>query len=267
MAPTTNDWTGEAALDLDMVSAACPSCNILLIEADDDQGSGLYIANNAAAQLGATVISNSWGENQDDPSGPQLDAQYFSHPGASIFFASGDSAYGAQYPATSEYVTAVGGTELRLDSANPRGWSESVWYGVDHGKPYGASSGCSQSVAQPPFQAKINTGCSGRAESDLSAVAANLAVYDNDNGNGGWIRVDGTSAATPLVAAIFALTGHAGADNSFSYANAGAFNDVTSGKNGTCSAPQLCTAGPGWDGPTGNGTPNGDAMLAISTAG
>jgi hypothetical protein len=59
--PTGDDWTLETALDVDMISAACPSCRILVVQATDDMGETLYTGQNTAAQMGATVISNSWG--------------------------------------------------------------------------------------------------------------------------------------------------------------------------------------------------------------
>ena len=69
-------------------------------------------------------------------------------------------------------------------------------------------SGCSAYVAKPSYQK--DTGCSFRTEADVSAVAdpnTGLAVYDSYDGTGGWIVVGGTSASSPLVAAIFAVTG------------------------------------------------------------
>src|SRR5262249_7228007 len=63
-APAGDDWTVEAALDLDMASAACPNCKIVLVLAQDDQGFGLFIAQAAASNM-ANVISNSWGGPSD----------------------------------------------------------------------------------------------------------------------------------------------------------------------------------------------------------
>lgn len=63
-APSGDDWTVEAALDLDLASAACPNCKLILVEAQDDQSDGLYIGNNAAAAAGANVVSNSWGGSE-----------------------------------------------------------------------------------------------------------------------------------------------------------------------------------------------------------
>jgi hypothetical protein len=246
--PSNDDWTGETALDVDMASAACPKCKILVVQADDDQGDGLYIANTTAATLGATVVSNSWGGPED--STVAASETYFNHPGIAVFVATGDAGYTSNspdYPSTSAYTIGVGGTTL-TQASNTRGWTESAWSG--------GGSSCSQNVAKPSWQ--TSSACTKRMTSDVSAVGdpnTGLAVYD-----GGWQIVGGTSAASPLVAGIYALTKNGGATAQFAYVNAAAFYDVTTGKNGTCTTA-LCKAAAGWDGPTGVGTPNG-AMLA-----
>ncbi|MEW2038959.1 hypothetical protein AB0885_17975, partial [Streptomyces sp. NPDC005534] len=123
----TNDtgWAGEEALDIDMVSAVCPNCNIVLVEANSANDTDLGTAENEAVALGAKFVSNSWG-GAEASSQTSEDTAYFKHPGVAITVSSGDEAYGAEYPATSQYVTAVGGTALTTSSAT-RGWSESVW--------------------------------------------------------------------------------------------------------------------------------------------
>ncbi|HMG22516.1 MAG TPA: hypothetical protein VK607_14385, partial [Kofleriaceae bacterium] len=88
--PPGDDWTVEAALDLDLASAACPTCKLILIEAQDDQGNGLFVSQNAGAAMGAVVISDSWG-GPSDGTDATLDAQFFTHAGVNIFVASGDS--------------------------------------------------------------------------------------------------------------------------------------------------------------------------------
>jgi subtilase family serine protease len=256
-APSGDDWTVEAALDLDAASAACPRCKLLLILADDDQGSGLYAANDTAAALGATVISNSWG-GPDDGDAAALEA-HFAHAGHAYFAASGDAGYTGirpDYPSTSAHVTAVGGTRLARSAQNARGWSETAWSD--------AGSSCSDAIARPSYQAKRTTTCANRAAADVSAVAdpaTGLAVYNA--GAGGWIVVGGTSAACPIVAATYALTGHGRAGPAFAYAHKSSYFDVTSGRNGTCGSA-LCEARAGWDGPTGLGSPNGAALIGSS---
>jgi hypothetical protein len=94
-----------------------------------------------------------------------------------------------------------------------------------------------------------------------------IAVYDTAAGETGWTVIGGTSLASPLVAAIFAVTGRAAAGPSFPYEHTAAFWDVTSGSNGTCSPAYFCTAEVGYDGPTGIGTPNASLMAASGGGG
>jgi hypothetical protein len=250
--PAGDDWTVEAALDLDMASAACPNCKLILVEADDDQGDGLMIAQNGAASLNPTVISNSWGESEPTDSAT-LDSTYFTHPGIGNFVSSGDSGAtgsASDYPSTGAHVIAVGGTSL-VKSSNARGWTEGAWSS--------AGSACSLHIAKPSWQ--TNSVCTKRAAADVSAVAdPNTGVAVFNAGSGGWIVVGGTSASAPFVAGVFARTGHGNAsDASYAYSHASQFFDVTTGKNGSC-GNALCNAGAGWDGPTGLGSPNAGAM-------
>ena len=244
-------WAQEISLDLDMASAICPNCKILLVEASTASFNNLGTAENEAVALGSHIISNSWGGSDASDS---TYGSYFNHPGVSITVSSGDSGYGVQYPASSHYVTAVGGTSLSR-SSNSRGWTETAWSG--------AGSGCSAFNVALSGQAGANTGCGNRAVADVSAVAdpaTGVAVYDSTSfqGQSGWLVFGGTSVASPVVASVYALAGNAASvDNNYPYAHTGSLFDVTSGSNGTCSPAQLCTAGPGWDGPTGLGTPNG----------
>jgi subtilase family protein len=252
---TERSWAQEIALDLDMASAMCPHCKLLLVEASSASAASLATAANTAAALGATQISNSYG-GPEFPSETYFE-QYYNHKGVSVVASSGDSGFGVEYPAASAYVTAVGGTSLVRDSS-PRGWSETAWAG--------AGSGCSAYILKPAWQ--TDTGCATRAVADVSAVAdPGTGVAAFDSGSGGWGVYGGTSAAAPLVAGSYALMGNAaGADyGSYAYQNPGAFRDVVSGGNGPCSLIYLCTAGIGFDGPTGVGTPNGgDAVQAPS---
>jgi subtilase family serine protease len=257
--PSNNQsWAVEISLDLDMVSATCPQCHILLVEASSNANANLYAAEDTAARLGATEISNSYGgaESSSDPS----TNSHFNHPGVAITVSSGDGGYGVEYPAASPFVTAVGGTTLQRAS-NTRGWTESAWSG--------AGSGCSAYEAKQSWQ--TDSGCSKRTVADVSAVAdpnSGVNVYDGNcsgidkllgNCFSGWGVVGGTSASSPIIASVYALAGNASSVTygSFPYAHATSLNDVTSGTNGSCSGSYLCTSGPGFDGPTGLGTPNG----------
>jgi hypothetical protein len=247
-------WGEEAALDLDMVSAACPNCRILLVEARQATIEDLGIAVNTAVRLGARYVSNSYGGGEGSWV-PRSDATYFTHPGVAITAASGDNGYGTMYPASSRLVTAVGGTSLS-PAGGPRGWAERAWGG--------AGSGCSPFTTKPDWQR--DTACARRTIADVSAVAdpaTGLAVYDT-YGVGGWLVVGGTSASAPIIAAAYALAGPPPGGSfpaSFPYAHATALHDVADGSNGSCAPAYLCTAAPGYDGPTGLGTPNGIAAF------
>ncbi len=244
-------WAEEISLDVDMVSAICPNCHILLVEANDNSFANLGASVNEAATLGANAISNSYGGSEF--SGETSDQSY-NHPGIAVTASSGDGGYGVEYPAASPYVTAVGGTSLSRAS-NSRGWSETAWSG--------AGSGCSSYVARPSWQSSVSNitlYCGNRAVADVSAVAdpnTGVDVYDS-YGTSGWLVFGGTSVASPIIASVYALAGNASSvtAGSYSYSHTGSLNDVTSGSNGGC-GNDLCNATTGWDGPTGNGTPNG----------
>ncbi|MFE9493364.1 putative Ig domain-containing protein [Streptomyces collinus] len=263
----TNDsgWAGEEMLDIDMVSAVCPNCSIILVEANSASMADLGTAENEAVALGAKFVSNSWGGSEDS-SQTSDDTSYFKHPGVAITVSSGDSAYGAEYPATSQYVTAVGGTALTT-SSNSRGWSESVWH---TNSTEGTGSGCSAYDPKPSWQ--TDSGCSKRMEADVSAVAdpaTGVAVYDTYGGSG-WAVYGGTSASSPIIASVYALAGTPGSSDypaKYPYAHTGNLYDVTSGNNGSCSPSYFCTAGTGYDGPTGWGTPNGTTAFTGGTTG
>lgn len=243
-------WAGEISLDLDMVSAACPDCHIVLVESDDNSLENLGAAVNEAVALGAKYVSNSYGGSEDGTE-TSWDTSYYQHPGVVVTASTGDYGYGTAYPAASPWVTAVGGTSLTKDSST-RGWSETAWDG--------AGSGCSLYEAKPAFQ--TDTGCANRSEADVSAVAdpvTGVAVYDTFQ-TSGWQVFGGTSVSSPLIASVYALAGAPVAGsypNSYPYSTTSALNDVTSGSNGSCDPAYLCTSGPGYDGPTGLGTPNG----------
>jgi hypothetical protein len=260
-APANDDWTLEESLDLDMASAICPLCNIVLVEATNDTGTGLYTAENTAASM-AGYISNSWGGTEAS-SDTSLDSSNFNHPGDVITASAGDSDFGVIYPAASPNVVSVGGTRLSTAS-NSRGWTESVWNTTPGSE--GTGSGCSAFEPQPSWQTALGlTGCSRRIDNDVAAdadPATGVAVYDTTNGNGGWNEVGGTSASSPMLAAMFALAGNPGNTPANDiYTHTSNFFDVTSGNDGSCSPAYLCTAETGYDGPTGIGTPNGIAGL------
>lgn len=241
-------WAQESALDLDMASAMCPHCKLVLVEATTPSYSNLATAvNTAAGMAGVTVISNSYGGSE---TGSASYAGAYNHPGKAITVSTGDSGYGVQFPASAPTVIAVGGTHL-VRASNSRGWSETAWSS--------GGSGCSTVYNKPGFQ--TDALCTKRMEADVSAVGdpnTGVAVYGPaSRSRSAWLVFGGTSVSAPLIGGIYGVTGHTpnGADSI--YAHLSSLNDVTSGTNGSCGGTYFCTAQPGYDGPTGNGTPNG----------
>jgi hypothetical protein len=251
-------WAGETALDLDMASAMCPNCKIILVEANNDQSGSLAAAVNTAAAKGAHVISNSYGGPEGGP-GPDFNSSY-NHPGVAVTASAGDNGYddqqsspqGAESPATSQFVTAVGGTSLRQAPGTTRGWTESAW--VDGG------SGCSIYYPKPIWQASI-TLCTKRMETDVSAVGdpdTGVAVYQPDTlTSSSWAIYGGTSVGAPLIGGLYGANGGTVFLGNL-YKSFVKLNDVTTGSNGTCGGTYFCNARKGYDGPTGLGTPTSE---------
>ncbi len=263
------EWSEEISLDLDMVSAICPNCHILLVEAETASSEDLAAGVNEAVALGATEVSNSYGSVVGEE---KEVVSAYDHPGVPITVAAGDEGYRVEEPADYPQVIAVGGTSL-LPASNKRGWKETVWYGTEtneKGEPevYGTGSGCSN---QPKPTWQTDTGCAFRTNNDIAAVADQntpVSTYDTYKTETEWNLEGGTSVSTPIVAAAMALS------NSYTRSFVGAhalyvdallgenpFNEVTEGSNGKCAPPAshayLCTAESGYDGPSGLGTLNG----------
>jgi hypothetical protein len=130
-----------------------------------------------------------------------------------------------------------------------------------------SSSGCSAYVAKPAWQEDPH--CPGRTTADVAAVAWNLTIYDSSiprSLGGPWLLVGGTSAASPLIAGIYALAGNAGTVKpGDEYTHPNALFDITRGDNdwaastrgAVCGHDYLCMAKHGYDAPTGMGTPDG----------
>lgn len=272
---TALGWSASAAESMDAISGICPNCHILLVEASDTGISNLGAAENEAVALGAKVIDNDWTMSEINLGSEETayDADYFDHPGVAITAPAGDNGYGViSYPAASRYVTAVGGTTLTADSSSPTGYTETAWAG--------SSSGCSAYEPKPAWQ--TDTGCAGRTLNDLAADAGTpVAFYDTPTEQG-WSTALGTAVAAAIVAAEYALAGtpasgtypaaypyeHPGGSyttpgNAYPYVDG--LTNITSGSDGTCPVSYLCTAGAGYNGPTGLGSPN--TTLALTAAG
>jgi subtilase family serine protease len=248
---TDAGWATEISLDLDMVSAACPNCKILLVEANSASFANLGTAVSYAAKPvnGVSAISNSYGGSDTT----QIAA--YNQPRIAITASTGDAGYGVESPASFPTVIAVGGTSLTKSGGT---YAEKAWSG--------AGSGCSTLNTKPAWQS--GTSCTGKANADVSAVAdpnTGVAVYDSTRyqGRSGWQVYGGTSASSPIIGSVYALGGNHGYDypGQYTWSTTGGLHDVTSGSNGSCTPAVWCTAGTGWDGPTGLGTPNGTSRF------
>jgi hypothetical protein len=269
---TSGTWDASEAASVDVISAICPNCHILVVEANSASISDLGTAENEAASLGAKFIDNDW-YVYESSSETTYDTEYFDHPGVAITAPSGDgTGYGVTYPASSQYVIAVGGTTLTADSSSPHGYDEAAW--EDSG------SGCSQYEPKPSWQ--TDTGCTTRSLNDLSADAGTAVNFYDTPTEAGWGTATGTLVSSAIIAATYALAGTPGSSGypaeypythpggayttpGNSYTSATGLNNITSGADGVCSVTYLCTAGTGYNGPTGLGSP--DSALSLTSGG
>jgi subtilase family serine protease len=220
-------WDEEISMDLDVVSAACPNCKILLVEANSNSLDDLGAAVDTAAAMGVTSISNSY--FGAEYSGETSEDHHYTHPGVAITVSSGDAAQ-PWYPATSPNVLAVGATTL---SASSGSWTQSAWSNT--------GQGCSKFEEKPEWQA--NNSCQGkRSTTDVAVVGdpqTGVAMYDSTAG--GWVVGGGTSVGAPLIAAAYALSANPQGP-AYSYAHRWAFQDLSA---------------TGYDWATGLGSPKG----------
>jgi subtilase family serine protease len=257
-------WAEEESLDLDMVSAICPKCKIILVEANSTSIGALTAAEDTAVRLGARFVSNSW-DGAEFTTEASYD-RHFDHRGVAITVASGDYGYGTLYPAVSPYVTAVGGTTLWMKGSTRT--EEKVW---SQDAQDGTGSGCSSSLEpQQTWQSPHNSACGYRIDNDVAADAdprTGPAVYDSypPPGEGlpkGWQQLGGTSASAPIIAGVYALANPGGKPptgllaTQFPYQATSGLRDIRIGSNASCGS-YLCTAGTGYDGPAGLGVPSG----------
>jgi hypothetical protein len=269
----------ETSLDVDLASAACPTCHILELSvpwqaAEDDNDASTHdfaTAVNTAVAAGASAVSISYGFTVDATNTQGFWLNSLNHPGVAITASTGDSGFTggihANWPSALPSVTAAGATSLTA-TGTESAWSES-------------GSGCEIDFTSADGQSLAATdACGGhRAVADVSSDGdpnTGLAVYDTyapfDGWVPNWMIVGGTSAAAPYISGLYARAGHLSrvdGPNTLYRAPAADFNDVTSGNNegyNECAAfpdssPAVCNAGPGWDGPSGLGSPHGLAAF------
>jgi hypothetical protein len=264
--PAANSsWAVTEATGLEIVSALCPNCHLLLVEASGTSLTDLGIAEDTAVTAGAKFVMNGW--VAPEAVGQDAYDHYFNHPGVAIVAPSGISGDARSFPGDLPYVTSVGGTSLVRSSTNTRHWAETAW--ADTG------SGCSALEAKPSWQradANATTGCLNRTQNDVAADAdpsTGAALYDTYGTTKPWNREGSTPVAAAIITAAYALAGTPAPRSypaSYPYQHPGHLNDVKFGSNGACGLNPLyiCNAGPGFDGPTGLGTPWGTTAFAAS---
>ncbi len=241
-------WAQETALDIEMATAMCPNCSILLVEAKNASLDNLNIAVGSAARFkNVRSISNSYG-GSDTPEFKYPAYAAATAKGIAVVASSGDSGYGVLAPASFSSVIAIGGTSLQVDQLG-RWASESAWTK--------AGSGCSDYNKAAAWQPIFMTGCANKLTADFSAVAdpsTGVAVVFE----GGWFTFGGTSVSAPLIAGLYAIGPNTGGSPAaFTVAHQDQLHDITQGSNGRCQVLYWCNAREGWDGPTGLGSPNG----------
>lgn len=285
----------ETALDLEWSNAIAPDAALIYYSFPADSSGGCSNSGfmdaimTAVNQNFANILSISLGECETSLSPAEIQAfeGAFTQAAAnhqSVFVASGDSgayacqdqygnpALGVSYPASSAYVTAVGGTTLSLNSDGSYG-GESAWgsWSECQGS-CGSGGGVSQVISEPNWQTSVSqinaTGMRGVPDVAYNADPAtgNLVYW-----NGGWYEVGGTSIATPQWAGIAAIADQIAGDrlglfSPYLYAcnviNAQGsasppYHDVASGNN------LYYNAAPGWDFATGWGSPRAPNLLAV----
>jgi len=263
--PAVNkSWGIEAAIDVEMVSALCANCQILVVDASTSAMSDLGASVNTAVRLGATVVSNSYG-SAEYPSEVTDSQSYFDHPGVAVVAAAGDSGYGVQFPAASPSVVSVGGTTLTQSSDfGLRSGIETTWSGT--------GSGCSLYEPKPAWQ--HDTLCAHRTLNDVAAVAnpkTGVWAYDASTGPAMFIA-GGTSVSAAVVSSLYALSTSSWpvglSPAQALYRHASLLYHVGAGANAACGT-YLCDASASqglYNGPTGVGTFGGSpsALAALS---
>ena len=242
----------EIALDVEVAHAICQNCKIILVEANSNSFTNLAAAVDEAAVLGANVISNSYGGSEFSQETSSAYDGHFNHPGIALTVSSGDAGYGVEYPAASRYVTAVGGTTLRVNGSNQR---TSERRGA---APARAAAPTSPSRPGRPTRAAA----AGRSPTSRPTPTRTRALRSTTRpatrGRAAGSRSGAPVSAAPLIGAVYALGNPSGSTaGSYPYSHTSSLFDVTSGSNGSCGGSYLCTAVAGFDGPTGLGTPNG----------
>jgi kumamolisin len=281
------DATGEVMLDMCVVGSVAPRAKIFMYFTEFTEQGWIDALHQAITDDNdIDVISISYGNPEDDPEGAwtaagvkqvNLAFEPAAARGITICCAAGDDGSADQvskgahtdFPASSPYVLAVGGTKLVASSATAIA-SEVVWNELRHNEG-STGGGISAIFSKPSYQDSVSVPPSanpphrvGRGVPDVAAVADPLTGVVIATVGGQLEPIGGTSAAAPMWASLIARLNEAtgvrcGFFNPVLYgkASTGILRDITRGNNGAYSAA------PGWDACTGLGTPNGQALLKV----
>jgi subtilase family serine protease len=290
-------WAAETSLDVQWAHAIAPGATIDLVIAANNNGNVLNNAVRYAVEnhLG-NVMSLSWGAPEAAIRGKGNNTQVMQArenylaaraAGITVFAAAGDNgasnfphtAPNALYPASDPLVTSVGGTNLFMDDAGNY-QSEDVWNDSDPALcPFGCTAGIfgatggspSLIFPAPSFQKTVrSTSDVGYNASVYTGVLVYLGFFPPASGQNGFYFFGGTSEGAPQWAAIIALADQA-AGRALGYLNptlytlpSGTFHDIKVGENGFEGTPGF-SAGPGYDYPTGLGTPDVAKLIKALT--
>ena len=248
-------WAQETAAMLDAATVICPGCKIVLVHADSAGVSDLATAVDQAITQGAKSIGAGW---TLAPSAASTLESHFTGAASNVRFAftSGNGGYSTPvYPALSARVSAIGTTGLTSNAMAPRGYDEGVLST--------SGSGCDTGQSQPSQQVTpVGNACNGRLVVDFGMIGAQVAVR---------LPTSSSAAANSTIdAPAFAVGGALGAIARTTltsvqlYAHTGAFFDIPAGtSNGSCSHTLLCDTKSGFDGPTGLGAVDIDAISQL----
>jgi len=284
-----NSADGEVELDIEVAGAIAPGAKQKIFFAPNSDQGFIDAVTSAIHDADVTLISISWGQAESNFTTQSLTAfnQAFQEAGTmgkTVFVAAGDNGSSdgetdgknhVDFPSSSPFAVACGGTTLQASSGNSSIVSETVWNEQSQGE--GATGGgVSDFFPKPDYQSQASvpppqTRGGGRGVPDVAGDADPVTGY-NVLVDGAKSVVGGTSAVAPLYAGLFALINEllvkqgkprAGDVHRALYQNPQAFRDITSGNNGAFSAA------PGWDATTGLGSPNGiqiaDALTGSQT--
>ena len=276
-----NGPDGEVMLDIEVAGAVAPGANIAVYFAPNTDAGFLDAINTAMHDTvnKPSIISISWGGPESNWTQQALTAydqafQAAAALGITICAASGDNGSGdgvgdgadhVDFPASSPFVLACGGTSLQ--ASNGMITSETIWNDGTFGGAGGG--GVSGFFALPAWQQGLKATRTQGGALQLQNRGVPDVSADADPQTGYQVRVDGndmviggTSAVAPLWAGLVARINSAkgsavGFINPQLYRTPAALNDISLGNNGTYAAS------PGWDPCSGLGSPNGKRIAEI----